>query len=138
MSEQNTEARSTLSRRTVIKGAAWSIPVIAAVTAVPLAAASTAAPSRPNKGVVTCGSTAAGDNGSYTVDGERVIVSYDSAPDIYELNAHFVDGTSASYGTNYATAPAQGSRRWSVETGKRVSWVQVHSFNTHYQNGVCQ
>ncbi|MGO4680646.1 hypothetical protein [Microbacterium sp. 2MCAF23] len=135
MSEQNTEARSTLSRRTVIKGAAWSIPVIAAVTAVPLAAAST---NGAADDVVTCGSAAAVDNGSYTVDGERVIVSYDSAPDIYELNAHFVDGTSASYGTNYATAPAQGSRRWSVETGKRVSWVQVHSFNTHYQNGVCQ
>jgi len=138
MYEQSTRTRGPLSRRTVIKGAAWSIPVIAAATAIPLAAASTTTPRGPSKPAVTCGSTAAGDNGSYTVDGERVIVSYDSAPDIYELNAHFVDGTSASYGTNYGTAPAQGSRQWSVETGKPVSWVQVHSFSTHYQDGVCQ
>ena len=135
MSAQATKATGTLSRRTIIKGAAWTIPVIAAATAVPLASASTKGTADP---VVTCGSAAAGDNGSYTISGERVIISYDSAPDIYELNAHFRDGTSASYGTNYGTAPAAGSLQWDVETGKPVSWVQVHSFNTHYQNGVCQ
>jgi hypothetical protein len=135
MSEQLTRTTGTLTRRTVIKGAAWSIPVIAAATAVPLATASTSGSKDP---AVTCGSTAAGDNGSYTVTDQRVIVSYDTAPDIYELNAHFTDGTSASYGTNYGTAPTPGSLQWDVETGKPVSWVQVHSFNTHYQNGVCQ
>ncbi|KJL32793.1 hypothetical protein [Microbacterium azadirachtae] len=135
MSEQVTRTTRTLSRRTIVKGAAWSLPVIAAAAAVPLASASTKGSADP---VVTCGSAAAGDNGSYTISGERVIVSYDSAPDVYELNAHFRDGTSASYGTNDGTAPAQGSQQWSVETGKPVAWVQVHSFNTHYQNGVCQ
>lgn len=133
MHEKNTETRTPLSRRTVIKGAAWSIPVIAAATAVPLAAASST-----GSKTVTCGSKAAGDNGSYTIDGTRIIVSYRTAPDIYEINVHFADGTSASYGTNYATAPARGTLRWAVETGKAISWVQVHSFNTHFQNGVCQ
>lgn len=37
-----TDLKSGLSRRTVIKGAAWSVPVIAVAAAAPMAAASTA------------------------------------------------------------------------------------------------
>lgn len=36
-----TEPKGGVSRRTVVKGAAWSVPVIAAAVAMPLAAAST-------------------------------------------------------------------------------------------------
>ncbi|MFJ4166746.1 hypothetical protein ACIPY5_14430 [Microbacterium sp. NPDC089698] len=40
-----TDVKSGLSRRTVIKGAAWSVPVIAIAAAAPMAAASTTTPS---------------------------------------------------------------------------------------------
>lgn len=38
------ESKRDLSRRTVIRGAAWSVPVVAAAVAVPMAAASTPQP----------------------------------------------------------------------------------------------
>lgn len=130
-----TSTKQGTSRRAVVRSAAWSLPVIAVAVAAPGAAAST--PPDP-KTPVTCGNRASGDNGTYTVDDSRVIVSYVTAPDIYEINVHFVDGSSASYGTNYNTAPAAGSLQWAIETGKTIAWVQVHTFNTHYQDGVCQ
>lgn len=40
MSEENTNEGRRIDRRTVVKGAAWSVPVIAAAAAVPMAAAS--------------------------------------------------------------------------------------------------
>ena len=42
MSEENTFAPSGVSRRTLVKGAAWSLPVIAVAASTPLAAASVA------------------------------------------------------------------------------------------------
>lgn len=41
MTEENTTAPSGFSRRTLVKGAAWSLPVIAVAAATPLASAST-------------------------------------------------------------------------------------------------
>lgn len=41
MTEENTTAPSGVSRRTLVKGAAWSLPVIAVAAATPLASAST-------------------------------------------------------------------------------------------------
>lgn len=45
---ENSENRtpSNVSRRTIVKGAAWSLPVIASAVAVPMAAASTTEPER--------------------------------------------------------------------------------------------
>ncbi|WP_233615800.1 hypothetical protein [Leucobacter chromiisoli] len=115
----------TTSRRALL-GAAWAVPVIAAAVAVPAVSATTD-PSR------TCGGTS-GDNGTYTVTGNVLTISYTRAPDIYEINARGV-GWSKSYGTNYGTAPARGSLSWSVVLPGEPTWVQAHTFDTHYPEG---
>lgn len=61
--EQNSNSHSP-SRRTVLKGAAWSIPVIAAAIAVPVAAASTS--EEVSGGTLHSNGSA----GAWTVDGE--------------------------------------------------------------------
>lgn len=114
-----------LSRRSLIRGAAWSAPVIALAVATPLAAASEA-----SAVVKTCGGTPY-DNGTYTVQGNILTIQYRTAPDIYEINARG-DGWSKSFGTNYGAAPARGSLTWSVVLPAAPKWIQVHGFNAHF------
>ncbi|MGN7862409.1 hypothetical protein ACTJI8_17635 [Microbacterium sp. 22303] len=130
----NETKKTMLSRRTIVKGAAWSIPVIAVAAAAPMAAAST------RKAAVVCGNVQDGDNGRYVVDQNMVAVTYARVPDIYEVNVHYADGSSISFGTNFGNAPTAGSTSWTVPTDpdKQIAWVQVHTFNTHFQNGACQ
>lgn len=117
---------SGLSRRSVIHGAAWSLPVIAAAIATPLAAASAPQP----EDCTVCGGTPY-DNGVYTVVGRTLVVSYRTAPDIYEVNARGA-GWSTSYGTNYGTAPKRGTRTWTIVLPAAPTWIQVHGFNAHF------
>lgn len=62
---ENVGRRSGIDRRTLTKGAAWSVPVIAAAVSAPAAAASTVA----GQLVVTadCGDLVLGDNPSFTL-----------------------------------------------------------------------
>jgi len=114
-----------LSRRALIQSAAWSVPVIAAAIATPLAAASTTAPEAPK----VCGGTPY-DNGVFTVTGRTLVISYRTAPDIYEVNARGA-GWSKSYGTNYGNAPKKGTRTWTIVLPADPTWIQVHGFNAH-------
>lgn len=118
-----------MDRRTFIKGAAWSVPVVAVAVAVPAVAASEL------EVVTTCGGSAQ-DNGTYTVQGNRLTINYRTAPDIYEVNARG-DGWSKSYGTNYGTAPASGSLTWSIALPGTPTWIQVHSMGAHFGEPSC-
>lgn len=107
-----------MNRRTLIRGAAWSVPVIATMTTTPVVAAS----------ATVCGGP--WDNGTYTVTGTLLVIQYRTAPDIYEVNARGNDWA-ASYGTNYGTAPEPGSLTWVIHLPGRPVWVQCHSINEH-------
>lgn len=117
---------SGLTRRTLIHGAAWSLPVIAAAVATPLAAAS-CPPEQPE--VKVCGGSPY-DNGVYTVSGRTLVISYRKAPDIYEVNARGA-GWTKSYGTNYGNAPKRGALTWTILLPAEPTWIQVHGFNAH-------
>ena len=126
------------SRRSVIKAAAWSMPVIALAVSAPAAAAS--GPTPPTA-YVTCGADAMNDNGTYTVtkndNGTTTItVIYKTAPDIYEINVRTTAGN-FSYGTNYGSAPMKGSTSWTIVVPAKVTWAQVHSFNSHFGEATC-
>lgn len=114
---------SEVTRRSILKGVAWSAPVVAVAVAVPAVTASGI------DDVIVCGGSAQ-DNGTYTVQGDRLTISYRNAPDIYEVNARG-DGWQRSYGTNYGTAPARGSLTWEITLPSAPTWIQVHSFNAH-------
>lgn len=116
---------TALDRRQVLKGAAWSVPVIAVAVATPQAAASTV-PDEP----IICGGTT-GNNGTYVVTGNVIVVNYATAPDIYEANVQLADGTRLSFGTNYGTAPQKGSLTWTIALPAKPTWVQIHGFNAH-------
>lgn len=58
-----------LSRRTVVKGAAWSVPVVAAAVAVPLAAASTPTPAATFWATGATVSVVSGNVTNFTVEG---------------------------------------------------------------------
>lgn len=113
-----------MSRRTVMQSVAWTVPVIALAVGTPLTAASAPTPT------VTCGGTPQ-DNGVYTVQDNILTILYRTAPDIYEVNARGT-GWSKSYGTNYGTAPERGSLTWSIALPDAPTWIQVHSFNSHF------
>jgi hypothetical protein len=115
-----------ITRRTVIHGAAWSLPVIAAAVATPLAAAS--CPPEEAK-PITCGGTPY-DNGTYTIVGRTIVVNYRTVPDIYEINAKGA-GWAKSYGTNFGTAPKRGALTWTVVLPYEPTKIQVHGFNAH-------
>lgn len=66
--QENTRSDG-LSRRTVVKGAAWSVPVVAAAVAVPLAAASTPAPAATFWATGATVSVVSGNVTNYTVEG---------------------------------------------------------------------
>lgn len=115
---------TVLTRRAALKAAAWSVPVVAAAVAVPAVTAS------QDDDVVTCGGSAQ-DNGTYTVQGNRLTISYRTAPEIYAVNARG-NGWQRSYGTNYSTAPARGTRTWEIALLDDPTWIQVHGFNAHF------
>lgn len=58
-----------LSRRTVVKGAAWSVPVVAAAVALPLAAASTPTPAATFWATGATVSVVSGNVTNFTVEG---------------------------------------------------------------------
>lgn len=117
---------SELSRRQFAAAAAWSAPVILFAVAAPAASASTT-PDDP-----TVCDAYDHDNGRYFVyPNGAVVIEFDVAPDIYEVNVRYPDGTSKSFGTNFGTAPAKGTKVWTLSLPSRPVWVQVHSQNTH-------
>ncbi|ALJ22073.1 hypothetical protein [Microbacterium sp. No. 7] len=119
--------KNRASRRTILKGAAWAMPVIAAAVTAPVAAATSVPATEP----AVCGGTG-GNNGRYYVEDDRITVAFDAAPDIYEINVRYVDGSAQSFGTNYGSAPARGETAWAVPLRARPAWIQVHGFNDHY------
>ena len=119
-----------MDRRTVLKAAAWSVPVLSVAATAPLAAASTSGGDLP-EGV--CGTYHSGsNNGVYLVYADRIVVSYATVPDIYEVNLRMKDGTTKSFGTNYGTGPTPGSLEWVITFPVGLSWAQVHGFSDHY------
>ena len=124
---------ASASRRQVVKAAAWAVPVVALAATAPLAAASTPNTPDPDTPIGYCGTFhSQGNNGTYLVFGNRIVVSYHTVPDIYEVNLRLKNGQSLSFGTNYGTAPAPGSLTWVIDFPPGIAWVQVHGFNDHY------
>ena len=117
------------TRRAMVKAASWSAPVILLSVNAPATVASGPTPEEPE----ICGLVHdAGNNGTFLVYTDKIIVQYKTAPDIYEANVQYDDGSRGSFGTNYGTAPARGSLVWTIALPKRAAWVQIHGFNDHY------
>lgn len=112
------------SRRSFLKAAAWSVPAIAVAVGTPTLAAS----DEPEIDICTDGTADA----YYQVTDDHIVVKYNPAPDIYEINVRYPDGSTMSFGTNYGTAPENGSLVWMVPILTKPSWVQVHGFNAHF------
>lgn len=117
----------------VLKTAAWAAPIVLLAVTAPRSAASGEEPwePEPEPEWETCGGTA-GDNGIFSVGPQVIVVEFDEAPDIYEVNVRLAGGGSISFGTNYGSAPPAGSLTWTIALPADAEWVQVHTFNSHY------
>lgn len=127
----------TTTRRSLLGATAWTIPVIAVAVAAPQAAASQPAPTDPP--VVVCGGPTGAfpdqDNGTYTVDHEnnRITVVFKTRPDSLDLNVRTADGWTKNYHPNLNSLGADLVWIVQVPPGHgRITWVQVHGFNSHY------
>ncbi|UJP10780.1 hypothetical protein L2X99_03810 [Microbacterium sp. KUDC0406] len=111
------EPKSGFSRRTVLKGAAWSVPVVAVATAVPLAAASEA----PN------------DEANYFWDSEATGTFATLDPAGSGLNVRFSTRISYDGGNPYQQPPANGiiqitlvfDQPMTLTQPNTQGWVQV-------------
>lgn len=109
---------TTLSRRHVLHAAAWAAPAIALAVATPALAAS------PVESIEA--------SGPYVLTDRALIITFPSAPDIYEAHIDLPDGTSLRLGTNYGTAPEPGTAVWIIPLPARPRRVKVHPFNDWY------
>lgn len=106
--------KKALSRRTVVKGAAWSVPVITAAVAAPLAAASVTPPPAADYGQVTVNTKPkAGSNPTFSAAG-LVTNGQDYDPGTVKagelLTITFANGaTAASYSALVGLSYVSGS-----------------------------
>ncbi|GGF13092.1 hypothetical protein [Subtercola lobariae] len=138
-----------IPRRTLITGAAWSVPVIAIAVAAPAAAASTTSPPPPPSTwtPVICGGPSSingqNDNGQYLVEQHELVITYRTIPqNQIDVNVRFLDGTSHNVHYDFKNWPlAPGSNVLTINlagfslTGP--AWVQVDTFNSHYSDPAC-
>lgn len=130
---------NNISRRTIVKGAAWAVPVIAVAVSTPLAAASQ---------VPVCdryylyrpqdyqGNGSMGPNNNVAqieVTGTAVIVTYRRETDITDINVHKASGNVNKHidgrvkpGTQIVIPLANC---------EDPTFIQVHGNNTHYYGG---
>lgn len=113
------------TRRQFLTAAAWTLPAIAVAVGTPALAASTD-PAPP----VFCI-----PSGTYTITPDAVTVFYNTAPDMYELQIDYTDGTRAVYGTNYGTPPPAGTTTWTVPLTGKPARVKAHLHNDCYPQG---
>lgn len=109
---------TTLSRRHVLHAAAWAAPAIALAVATPALAASPADTIEAS--------------GPYLLTDAALVITFPSAPDIYEAHIDLPDGTSLRLGTNYGTAPETGATVWIIPLLAMPERVKVHPFNDWY------
>lgn len=123
-------ASSTVGRRTIVAGAAWTVPIVAAATVAPLATASPICPTLPPistwaRQVPVSGTIVAGSAGYRTGPrGEELYVTAEGAPGTGNVVLRFsttfnaVAGTTYnfnfSYGSNYGNLDQPTSTRAAV------------------------
>jgi len=131
-----TDIKSGLSRRTVIKGAAWSVPIIAAVAAAPMAAASTN-PQSELKFFLTAGEVIGqgAATGQIRSNGVRISPADPSAPHViaagtvFEITIEYHGGNPAfdflktPYGIDWNKQQSQG---WTFTTISSTKLVLTH------------
>ncbi|UFS57833.1 hypothetical protein [Subtercola endophyticus] len=133
------------SRRTLVKSAAWSVPVIALAVGAPAQASSTPHGWTP---CICGGKNGSGpygqnDNGQYLVEEHLLIITYDRIPqNTIDVNVRFLDGTSKNFHYDFKNWPlTPGSNQLTINlagystTGP--AWVQVDGFNSHYSDPMC-
>lgn len=130
MSTENPETvTGSVSRRTVIKTAAWAAPVVAVAVAAPLAAASTTGPQPVPSGAngVLDGGISVGSNRSSTPNEIRINQTtsgfgyflYDSNGDEYPDGTYYADAPTITIswsGTGNYTPSVRDARNW-VQVG---------------------
>lgn len=124
-----------ISRRSVVKSAAWSVPVIAAAIAVPQSAASNSSepPCKNRAYVSTLGEH---DVAIILITGEYVIVQYKKDVDLIDINLHKSSGNI----NMHIQRKVKAGEKIVVAELKNCedpTFIQVHGNNTHYYgNGV--
>lgn len=120
---------ATIDRRTVVIGAAWAVPVIAAAVSTPLAAAS---------GEPVCERyhkyTAYGQNvADIEVTNTAIIVTYRKTTDIRDINVHKPSGNRNIHVDGKIMVKTQVI----IPLGgcEDPSFIQVHGNNVHYYGG---
>ena len=120
---------ATLDRRTVVLGAAWAVPVIAAAIATPLAAAS---------GEPVCDryhkyNASGQDVADIEITNTAVIVTYRKTTDIQDINVHKPSGNRNIHVDGKVMVKTQVIIP--LEGCEDPSFVQVHGNNVHYYGG---
>lgn len=135
MSEENTFAPQGVSRRTLVKGAAWSLPVIAVAAATPLAAASTTNSSLAwtgsNTGLLTLRVL---DSASLITAGVLITVpdeyTIDNGPGAISDTATVTITVSRPGGINLTLGSARGFGVYSVDGIPTTSGERTAVYNT--------
>lgn len=100
MTTENSEKNSeTLRRRTVVRGAAWTVPVIAVAAAAPLAAASAPNPCVPVSFIIKP------ENSQAPADQTVVLSSSDSAGNVYSVTISSVATSTTAIGQSNPSVP---------------------------------
>lgn len=127
MSNPSTLEKSGVSRRTVIKGAAWSVPVIAAAVAVPMAAASETPTTTPRSvGYIVESSDAISDT-SIRVSSARLedpkaneeIPAHKAKPFNTEMSFTYVGGDAGF--SFLSTTLAPGTSAWKIDAAQTTA-----------------
>lgn len=129
-----------LDRRAVIRGAAWSLPVIALAVATPLAAAS-GQPGCSDRAHLYrpqdySGNGSMGPNHNVAeilVTGSAVIITYRKPVDLVDINVHKPSG-SVNRHENRRVAAGESITIPLVDC-EDPTFIQVHGNNAHYYGG---
>lgn len=118
-----------LTRRTVVKAAAWAVPVIAVAVATPLAAAS---------GEPTCEryyryEAYGQDVADIEITATAVIITYRKTTDIQDINIHKASGNRNIHVDGKVKVKTQVAIP--LANCEDPTFVQVHGNNTHYYGG---
>lgn len=124
---RNQSPMPAISRRQIMRTAAWSVPVIAAAVAAPALAAS---------GDVICGGYfGPGDNGDFTVAHDAIVIYYGQPPKLVRVYVEYENGFAAEL-ANMPGSDLPGAQMSYLAAlplpSDTLTLVQIAEFETRY------